>query len=84
MFYRCLLFFTVRHSPPNRCERAPVYQRLDFMLSLFNPLRHFARPPTNFCIFALLSVCLSVLRWPALLRYCLFWEPATLSFVVCL
>jgi len=24
------------------------------------------------------TVCLSVFRWPALLGYCLFWQPATL------
>ena len=31
------------------------------------------------------SVCLSVLRWRALLGYCLFWQPAIfLFFVFCL
>jgi len=29
------------------------------------------------------SVCLSVLKWPALLGYCLFWQPATF-FSICL
>ena len=31
-----------------------------------------------------LSLCLSVLRWPALLVYCLFWQPDTFLLFVCL